>query len=48
MIGDHQGAIAMAKAETANGDNTDAIAVADTIVTMQQAEVDQMTKMLGG
>jgi uncharacterized protein (DUF305 family) len=48
MIGHYQGAIEMAKPEIANGDNTDAIARADTIVATRQAEIDEMTKMLGG
>jgi uncharacterized protein (DUF305 family) len=48
MIGHHHGAIEMAKPEIANSDNTDAIATADNIVTTQQAEIDEMTKMLGG
>ena len=30
------------------GDNSDTIATADNIVTTQQAEIDEMTKMLGG
>ena len=48
MIGHHRGAIEMAKAEIANGDNADAKAMAKTIVTAQQAEIDQMKQMLGG
>jgi uncharacterized protein (DUF305 family) len=44
MIGHHQGAIEMAKAEIANSGNTDAIATANTT---QQTEIDQMTKMPG-
>jgi uncharacterized protein (DUF305 family) len=48
MIGHHQGAIEMAKAEIANGENVDAIAMAKNIVTTQQAEIDQMNQMLGG
>lgn len=38
----------MAKAGTVDGDNTDAIAVADNIVTAHQTQVHLMTKMLGG
>jgi uncharacterized protein (DUF305 family) len=48
MNGHHQGAIEMAAAGITNGANTAAIAMSDNIVTTQQAEVDQMTKMLGG
>jgi uncharacterized protein (DUF305 family) len=47
MIGHHRGAIEMAKAEIANGTNIDAKALAQSIVTAQQAEIDQMNKMLG-
>ncbi len=46
MIAHHQGAIEMAKAELANGQNVDAKALAQSIVTAQQAEIDQMQKML--
>ena len=48
MIGHHQGAIEMAKAEIANGENVDAIGLAKTIIDAQQAEIDQMKQMLGG
>jgi uncharacterized protein (DUF305 family) len=48
MISHHQGAIEMAKAEIANGDNVDAKSLADNIVTTQQAEIGQMKQMLGG
>jgi uncharacterized protein (DUF305 family) len=48
MIGHHQGAIEMAKAELANGTNADAIALARTIIETQQAEIGQMKQMLGG
>ncbi len=48
MIGHHQGAIEMAKAEIANGENVDAKSLANTMVTTQQAEIDQMKQMLGG
>jgi uncharacterized protein (DUF305 family) len=48
MIGHHQGAIEMAKAELAKGENVDAKQMAQNIVTTQQAEIDQMQKMLGG
>lgn len=47
MIGHHEGAIAMARTEIADGANADAKTLAQTIVTAQQAEIDQMKKMLG-
>ena len=48
MIGHHQGAIEMARAEIANGANVDAKSIAQNIVTTQQAEIDQMNQLLGG
>jgi uncharacterized protein (DUF305 family) len=48
MIGHHEGAIAMAKTELANGANADAKNLAQQIVTAQQAEIDQMQQMLKG
>ena len=48
MIGHHQGAIEMAKAEVANGENVDAKGMANDIITTQQAEIGQMEQMLGG
>ena len=48
MISHHQGAIEMAKAEIANGDNVDAKTMAKNIVTTQEAEIGQMKQMLGG
>jgi uncharacterized protein (DUF305 family) len=48
MISHHQGAIEMAKAEIANGENVDAKRLAQTIVDTQQAEIGQMKQMLGG
>jgi uncharacterized protein (DUF305 family) len=48
MISHHQGAIEMAKAEIANGENVDAIGLAKNIVTAQEAEIGQMKQMLGG
>ena len=48
MIGHHQGAIEMAKAEVANGENVDAKGMANDIITTQQAEIGQMKQMLGG
>ena len=48
MISHHQGAIEMAKAEIANGENVDAIGLAKSIVTAQETEIGQMKQMLGG
>ena len=48
MISHHQGAIEMAKAEIANGENVDAKRMAQTIIDTQQAEIGQMNQMLGG
>ena len=48
MISHHQGAIEMAKAEIANGENVDAKRMAQTIIETQQAEIGQMKQMLGG
>ncbi|WP_067467951.1 DUF305 domain-containing protein [Nocardia amamiensis] len=47
MIEHHTGAIAMAETELAGGTNPDAQALARTIITAQQAEIDQMRAMLG-
>ena len=47
MIGHHQGAIEMAKAEIANGQNVDAKRHgAGRWSTTQQAEIEQMKQML--
>jgi uncharacterized protein (DUF305 family) len=48
MIGHHEGAIEMAKAEIANGVNVDAKRMAQAIVDAQQAEITQMKQMLEG
>jgi len=48
MISHHQGAIDMAKTEISKGNNPEAIAMAKKMVSAQQGEIDQMTKMLGG
>lgn len=48
MISHHRGAIGMANAEIANGDNVDAKALAKNIVATQDAEIGQMTQLLGG
>jgi uncharacterized protein (DUF305 family) len=48
MIGHHEGAVAMAKAEVAKGQNVDTKHMAQTMIDAQQAEIDQMKQMLGG
>ncbi|MFI2642484.1 DUF305 domain-containing protein [Streptomyces sp. NPDC018610] len=47
MIGHHEGALAMARTERAQGDYGPAIALAKSIVTSQSAEISGMRKMLG-
>jgi uncharacterized protein (DUF305 family) len=46
MISHHQGAIAMAQTEVDEGQNPDAIAMAESIVDTQQAEISTMTELL--
>lgn len=46
MIAHHQGAIEMAQTEIADGINPDMVNLARNIVTAQQAEIDQMQRML--
>jgi uncharacterized protein (DUF305 family) len=48
MISHHEGAITMSKAEIADGQNSDMIAMAKNIIAVQQAEIDQMKQILGG
>jgi uncharacterized protein (DUF305 family) len=48
MIDHHRGAIAMAQDEVAHGRNADVLYLARSIIARQQAEIDWMTKMLGG
>jgi uncharacterized protein (DUF305 family) len=48
MISHHQGAIDMANTEIGKGQSPDMITMAKSIVTAQQAEIDQMKQMLGG
>lgn len=48
MIGHHEGAIAMAKTEIAEGANADAKELAEKIIDAQQSEITQMKSMLGG
>lgn len=48
MIDHHRGAIAMCRDELAHGKNPDVIYLARTIISEQEAEIDQMKQMLGG
>lgn len=48
MTGHHKGAIEMARTELAGGANADAKRIAQGIADTQQAEIDQMNRMLGG
>lgn len=48
MIRHHQGAIAMAETAKANGSSPEALALADQIITAQQAEIAEMTALLAG
>ena len=47
MIAHHEGAIAMARSEQANGENPDAIALAEQVEADQEAEIDKMRQLLG-
>lgn len=46
MIEHHRGAITMAEQIKDEGDNPDVLALADEVITAQQAEVDEMTNLL--
>lgn len=46
MIAHHEGAVAMAQAQLADGEDADALALAESIVATQQAEVDEMRALL--
>jgi uncharacterized protein (DUF305 family) len=48
MVAHHQGAIKMAQDEKAQGSNTEALALADKIITAQQAEIAEMSKLIAG
>lgn len=45
MIDHHRGAVEVAKAQIANGDNVDAIAMARRMVAAQEAEIEQMSQL---
>ena len=48
MIVHHQGALSMARTETADGGNTAALALADSIISSQSAEITTMQGLLKG
>lgn len=47
MIAHHEGAVAMAEQEVADGSDPDAVALAESIVETQQAEIAEMETLLG-
>lgn len=46
MVKHHQGAITMAQEEVANGENPDAKKLAESIITTQQAEIEEINTLL--
>ena len=48
MIGHHEGAVAMAKTEIAQGKNPEAVQLGKDIVTSQEAEIQAMRELLAG
>ena len=47
MVEHHEGAIEMARTEQANGENADALALAEQVESDQEAEIAKMKKLLG-
>lgn len=47
MIDHHRGAITMARQEMAVGQSPEAVSIAQSLVPLQQAEIDQMNRLLG-
>lgn len=47
MIEHHEGAVEMAQVEVDQGENPDAVAMAEKIISDQQAEITQMQDLLG-
>lgn len=47
MIEHHEGAVEMAQTQVEDGKNPDAIAMAQEIISTQQAEIDEMKQLLG-
>jgi len=48
MIGHHEGAVAMAKTEIAQGKNPEAVQLGKDIVTSQETEIQEMRELLAG
>jgi uncharacterized protein (DUF305 family) len=46
MIEHHRGAVAMAQEQIQDGENAEAVALAEEIVAVQQEEIDTMTSLL--
>ena len=46
MTAHHEGALEMAKSEVADGKNTDALTLAKSIVSSQEAEIKEMKALL--
>ena len=46
MIAHHEGAVMMAKTESSQGKNPDAISLSKAIVTAQEAEIQEMKDLL--
>lgn len=47
MVAHHEGAVEMAETEAAEGEDADAVALAESIVDSQGAEIEQMQALLG-
>jgi uncharacterized protein (DUF305 family) len=47
MIEHHEGAIEMAEMDQSDGENPDAIAMAEQIQTAQESEIETMQQLLG-
>lgn len=48
MIVHHEGAVEMAEQQVAEGENADAVALAESIIEAQAAEIDEMKELLAG
>ncbi|MNJ01250.1 hypothetical protein D3C73_1608250 [compost metagenome] len=48
MIAHHEGAVTMAKTETSQGKNPDAVQLSKDIVTSQEQEIQEMKDLLAG
>ncbi len=48
MLAHHKGAVAMAETEVAEGENPDAVALAEEIEDSQSAEIETMKSLIGG